>query len=216
MPFTPICQAEYNRVKDAKKQAALWLADNFFTVYFAFILCFLPCLFIAVIWRGVSFFLSAEVLFGFLTAFSFFLACRGFKAFLCVLYRSGRRRFMLIPHAAFEKTFYFLTNTALLTFLCLIPSVIIYFIPYTFHTGRTFSLVCEVLSICFGAAGICLAAAYAAFGCIRPQYLRFTSMFAFQLFLCFLTKWIWLAVLIPHFTLSSIIYSNTTNKEYPK
>ncbi len=79
-----------------------------------------------------------------------------------------------------------------------------------------FSLVCEVLSICFGAAGICLAAAHASFGCIRPQYLRFTSMFAFQLFLCFLTKGLWLAVLIPHFTLSSIIYSNTTNKEYPK
>lgn len=61
MPFTPISHAEYDRVKSAKKQAFLWLADNFFTVYFAFILCFLPCLFIAVIWRGTSFFLTAEV-----------------------------------------------------------------------------------------------------------------------------------------------------------
>ena len=70
MPFTPISHAEYDRVKSAKKQAFLWLADNFFTVYFAFILCFLPCLFIAVIWRGTSFFLTAEVFFGFLTVFS--------------------------------------------------------------------------------------------------------------------------------------------------
>ncbi len=216
MPFTPISHAEYDRVKSAKKQAFLWLADNFFTVYFAFILCFLPCLFIAVIWRGTSFFLTAEVFFGFLTVFSFFLACRGFKAFVCGFYRTGKRCFMLIPQAAFARPVYFLTNTVLRIFLCLLPSVIIYFIPYTFHADMMFSLVCEVLSICFGAAGICLAAAHAAFGCIRPQYLRFTSMFAFQLFLCFPTKGLWLAVLIPHFTLSSIIYSNTTNKEYPK
>ena len=65
MPFTPISHTEYDRVKSAKKQAFLWLADNFFTVYFAFIICFLPCLFIAVIWRGTSFFLTAEVFFGF-------------------------------------------------------------------------------------------------------------------------------------------------------
>ena len=106
MPFTPISHAEYDRVKSAKKQAFLWLADNFFTVYFAFILCFLPCLFIAVIWRGTSFFLTAEVFFGFLTVFSFFLACRGFKAFVCGFYRTGKRCFILIPQAAFARPVY--------------------------------------------------------------------------------------------------------------
>ena len=216
MPFTPICRAEYDRARSAKKQAFLWLADNFFTVYFAFILCFLPCLFIAVIWRGTSFFPAAEVLFGFLTVFALFFACRGFRAFVYGLYRTGRRRFMLIPQAAFSKPFHFLTATVLRTFLCLLPSVIIYFIPYAFRAGRSLGLVCELLSVCVGAAGICFAVTHIAFGCIRPQYLRFTSMFALQLILCFATKGVWLAVLIPHFTLSSIIYPNTTNKEYPK
>ncbi len=209
MPFTPTTAAETNHIKSVKKAAASELADYFFTYAFAYILCVLPGFGIHVITRAADVFFGAEIFRFVFPPTAYALGFKGFYAFVKTFHEDGKRDFHVIADSAFDKPLIYLRNAAILLLVSFLPALIIYFLPFLLHAGRTFHLICEILSIAAGSFGLCLFMSEAVFKSHELKYLKFISSFTFQIALSILTKGVWMIIFIPHLLLSGIEYSNT-------